>query len=378
MSFNNAAEKKDDTDADIVRCVKATEGLSETTVSNYLRSLRKAQELIPNTSLDAILTRPEFTVSKFNEYWFKNEALLNTRVSYISWLRSVYSKVKATIRVPDDTPDNVTLRWERMLEPMLSEQRELEGSNIPTARQEASSVMWADIVKKNLELRKTARSRGATIADSLRCLLSSMYTDVEPRRQSDYYSLFIARTSSPPPLGAENYVDLRSKPPRLVVGAFKTKKSMGTFEEPLPPEVVDDLLVSLKLLPRSYVFVDSAFKQFQSPNAFAHYHNANIKRWFGPNASCVSLRRARSEHIWSDTSRSFTERAEIARKMGHKIERNLKYSSKTQAGDEYTFDKTDRETGEVSTFTCKKTSVKVPASAFSPRKKNTTDEKSKK
>ena len=194
----------------------------------------------------------------------------------------------------------------------------------------APRLTWMEVVRKNDELAEAAEKAGADGRRAVRlALLSSIYTDVDPRRQSDYWRLFVVRRDADRARAAREPACVDVTPAtlrrtgglaRLRVTEFKTKKSEGPFSAALPKRTTGLLLRSLELEPREYAFVGADGQPFKSALSFTKMHNRHLAAWFGPGVVNRHLRHARATMAHGDPLMSYADRARVAANMAHSVE----------------------------------------------------------
>lgn len=220
--------------------------------------------------------------------------------------------------------------WIRILERHNRAAAKARLASAAAARDPASRLAWMTVFKKNEELAEAAaKAPPAERAHAVRlALLSSIYTDLDPRRQSDYWRLYVlaaavnrARAEREPA-----YVDVTPATLRRNKGVaqihireYKTAKRYGEFDIPLPKRTSDLLLRSLELEPREYVFTGSDGLPFKSAHAFAKMHNRHVAGWFGAGVVNRHLRHARATAVQGDPLLSYAEREGRVANMAHSM-----------------------------------------------------------
>jgi hypothetical protein len=318
----------------------AEKSLSEKSVGTYVASLRRAAGAIGEPSYRRILRAPEVSMEAMSGKFDNDNTLKTTAMSLVS----VLGHVEGLISTSSEDFERLKARWTREVEPVRA--RVLESNESSVRR--GSDVNWADVVAKNESLVKLSRARPASARAQMDALLSSIYCDMPPRRQSDYAMVRIYRTADEVPEeepGAFVVMDRR----RLRINEFKTSKKLGSYEAEMHPTTFAALERSLRVQPRDQVF------PFKTVNAFTKHHNTSLKKWFGDDrVSNNTIRRARAAALIGDATLSSHYKKEFAIKMGHSIKTNMDYAFTPVVNPDGTFDTTrvDPTTGEVIEYTC--------------------------
>jgi hypothetical protein len=216
-------------------------------------------------------------------------------------------------------------RWQALYKPLMKELDERRKEGVPTDRQAAGAVSWLHVMAKNEELIAAATKKPLGLEATLDALLSSIYVDMEPRRQGDYRRVYLMRSKGSAERASKEpaHVDMTLKKPTIEVREFKTAKTTGTWRAELPERTASLLL---QLPPsREYLFAREDGTPFKV-SGYTDYHNRKLKAWFGPKASNNSLRHARASVIQSDFTMSAGEKDAAAKAMGHSPGMNQRYA----------------------------------------------------
>ena len=226
-----------------------------------------------------------------------------------------------------EIPDSIHKRWSAIYKEVQAPVKdESISGKIKT------NIKWIDVWEKNETLYDKAMSRTANRLDVADALMSSMYVDLEPRRQEDYARLYVKTTSAPSP--EKSYIDMTLAEPTIFVTEYKTSDSMKTWSKKIPERLLNLLKPSLRATPRNYVFVGANGLPYSTVGAWAKHHNSKLRKWFGKGSTNVGLRHARCTTISEDARYSLLERRELAKDMGHGVFGNLSYVQKTADLDE--------------------------------------------
>jgi hypothetical protein len=182
-------------------------------------------------------------------------------------------------------------------------------NNAPTEKQKDKLISFQELQTARLSLPKGSIER----------LLLSFYTLIEPIR-ADYFATEIVSPSQNPI--EENYIILApsvSSPTaaQLMVQDFKTKQKYRAIENQIPQELLSELIESLKLFPRKYLFTTPENPQQPfTRKLFSNWACRTLTRILKQPMTLTALRHIYiSNKIQSKTPTS--ELKEIAKKMGH-------------------------------------------------------------
>jgi hypothetical protein len=167
-----------------------------------------------------------------------------------------------------------------------------------TEKQNANWVGWEDVLKTRERLRGEGKH--------LELMLLSLYTEIPPRRNKDFFEMVISEGDNPDK--THNYCVLKDgRPIKLVFHLYKTRKEYGTQDIDIPDALADVILatkprVGEKLLP------------FQHENGITR----TLNRIFDSKKIGASmLRHIYLSHKYGDRR---DEMAQDARLMGHSIQ----------------------------------------------------------
>lgn len=150
---------------------------------------------------------------------------------------------------------------------------------------------------------------------SIERLLLSFYTVIEPIR-ADYFAteILISATQNPT---EENYIIFTPTHAQIVVQDFKTKAKYEKIENLLPPELYEELKISLQKQPRKYLFTTPENPSMPfNRKLFSNWACRTISRTLKQPMTLTALRHLYiTNKIQSKTPTS--ELKEIAKKMGH-------------------------------------------------------------
>lgn len=189
-------------------------------------------------------------------------------------------------------------------------ERRLE--NKPTDKQQAKGghlLSFNDIVVKRDELPTGSSER----------LLISMYTMIPPVR-ADYFATQIVYDDEVPT--ERNYIRIKNDNVECILTDFKTAKTYKQITHKFPPCLVTELNESLRIKPRSYLFINTKGEPY-TRNAFVLWTRRCLTRLFETDFTLVFFRHAFITDFITNKVTSETTDAEIKEisdKMGHSPE----------------------------------------------------------
>lgn len=189
-------------------------------------------------------------------------------------------------------------------------QRRLE--NKPTDMQLAKGgihIPFAQIISKRDELPVGSYER----------LLISMYTYIPPVR-ADYFATEIVYNDDVPT--ENNYIRIKDDAVQSVLTDFKTAKNYKQITNNFPPELVTELMASLKNKPRKYLFPNTRNGP-HTRNSYVLWTRRCLTRIFGTDFTLVFFRHAFITdfiHTKITPDMSDAQIKEISNKMGHSPE----------------------------------------------------------
>jgi integrase len=318
---------------------------SKQSLQTYLDSLKRAQVnaaqvagLKPEQlSLCEMLLRPEETLERLNskvlDGTWRPSTLATTVTAMMALLK--HGELREDERAGPRFA-RAGVKWRDLGQQMVAGAKEKATADDKksSAEDRDNKVTWVQVSKVSERLEAEAdqlRARGQDhAAADMEALLSSFYCDMPPRRQSDYFRIFIVREDVPAQRAAADrepaYLDMTREMmragdghPLLVIKEFKTAKKYGPWLARLPPRTYGLLRRSLESRPRDFVFTRATGAPFEDANAFTKRHNILLRRWFGPGVTLRHLRHASASRLHSDPRITPEEREQYAIAMGHSL-----------------------------------------------------------
>jgi len=178
-------------------------------------------------------------------------------------------------------------------------------SGKPTELQKGKEMPWADILKVRDALPLSATK-----------LLLAMYTYIPPIRAD----LFACRLyeETPDEVGEDNYIVLDEKNPRLVLQDYKTKKTYGALQIPLPKPLYEMIRQCIKegICKGEYLFTDT-FDLPYDRHGFSKQSGRMLARAFGKPMTLTAIRHNFTSKI--DSNLPVKELKIFAEPMGHSL-----------------------------------------------------------
>lgn len=201
--------------------------VAESTANAYIKSLYQLNEKKPFKNL-TFLKNTEGVDKIISGYAETTQrALLATIVSVLSLFKD-----KATFkRVYKHYYDNMMEKSKAV--------RETEGKNEKTEKQKENWLSWKTIEERRKDLadevEKFSKKKTITPAQFetlTQCVVLSLYTDVQPRRNQDYLDMYIVKAWNDKMPADKNYLDIKGK--KFVFNKYKTAKKYGTQTMEIP------------------------------------------------------------------------------------------------------------------------------------------------
>jgi len=299
--------------------------LSDISKQTYFKKYEKVKKDIYNDdtlSLIEILFSPQKFEQIVNEYANKTKGRTGSTLGY-HWVQNTFAPYVALFKHNQQFERRnqvISNIWYQMYNEISNKIETKYDANKPTDRQDLK-----------IDLNKAKQVRETLKDGSDEKLLLSLLTTMPPLR-SDYGNIYIVKTKKIPTILKEsNYYDSQNK--EIILNKYKTAHKYGTLAVKLSDEAHKQLLISLKIKPRNYLFTNKKNKPFieQYPvyyekefNAFA---NALLREVFKNEKISLTYFRhiyiSGSEEILKDLPNS--EKRKIAMLMGHSLMQQSKY-----------------------------------------------------
>lgn len=288
--------------------------IKDGTKAAYEYAMKRLMKLDPDKNPKWFMKHPKKTMRMLttNDTTKKEQTLLATLCGFMAYMRYA--------GVPDKYP-KMFQTWKKLYGPLAYVSNTRQGENEPTERQKNGMVSWDKLADMRTKLGKDAYG-------SKEHLLLSMYSMIPPRRQMDYHHVHILKksVSDEEKKKMPAYIDTKQKPIHIVVNRYKTAKEGQYWTKELPKELLKVINASLKLKPRSVLFVDDrSGAPFTTVDSFQKNTNKTLKKLFdNKDVSVNSLRHAYTS--WRQHQKfTVNELKESSDDMGHSLETSLKY-----------------------------------------------------
>jgi hypothetical protein len=232
-------------------------------------------------------------------------------VAVMSYIRHHFRELAECL-----TDDHVTLlraRWIAINHeneaPII--QRRLENKPTPTQEQKGGSrISFEQIVSKRDEL----------TPGSIERLLLCMYTMIPPVR-ADYFTTELVHGEEQVPT-KKNYIRIHTDGTmECVLTDFKTAQVFGRIVNTFPPELAQEIQLSLEKQPREFLFINAHGKP-HTRNSFTLWSRRVLSKVFETDFTLVFFRHAFATHYMITHAHQITDAQikEISDKMGHSAE----------------------------------------------------------
>jgi hypothetical protein len=328
---------------EMMKKLSIAEGIRDSSRSLYARILVKLKRICAPFDIGSMISNPDRTIEQL-----RSSKEINSPVSLTNAVSTVKSIIKHCF-TKSEIPDVIRERWAEIYKEVQAPVKDDFDSG-----KTKTTMTWRQVWEKNQTLYDKAMSQTANRLDVADALMSSMYVDLDPRRQEDYSRLYVKTTSAPSP--ETSYIDMTLAEPMIFVTEYKTSESLKAWSKKIPERLLNLLKLSLKATPRDYVFVGANGLPYATAGTWAKHHNSKLRKWFGKGSTNVGLRHARSSAITEEgKSYSLKDRKAISRDMGHSVFTNLAYGEKEETvikDGKYTATKFSKEKGKYIEFLC--------------------------
>ena len=299
--------------------------LKPITYEAYNRKLRLWLSLFPveQQTIVFIYTTPNYSIVVLRKYLVQTHA--DTAVTINSYIKAIMAAQIANsslfVTISPEKMKSCDERWKELRQSTYTEAFAYRLDAKPSPLQALHTgvdMTFQDVVKKREEL-----SDG-----SIHKLLLGFYSHLPPVR-ADYFATQILPFHETPT--SPNYIHHDSTHSRLVITDFKTSKQYKEITHDLPIKLHSQLVQSLALYPRNYLFVNRFHEPFNR-YTFSHWANQQLEMIFKKTLTLTMLRHLYISAI--DFNRSTpAELQAIGKSMGHRVEQQLLYKWKPISSD---------------------------------------------
>ncbi len=297
--------------------------LAHSTASSYNSKIAKWLSVMPEhkNTLRFVYAHPNFSVVQLRQFLVLNNT--DTAQTLNSYIKAVLSAAEHNTSefndVFDEKYDKYTKRWKELRQKTYeyANAYRLEQRPSPTqAQKSGSELKFSDIEKVRNELP----------SGSIDKLLLSFYTYIPPVR-SDFFATELIKVGEK--ASYLNYIEYNDRFAYMVINDFKTSDIYDPIEYQLPSELHNELIVSLKEMPRKFLFVNK-FGNCFTRKTFSDWASKRLSALFQKQFTLTMFR-----HIYIsglDPHTSAEELLDISKKMGHSITQQFLYRWRERDG----------------------------------------------
>jgi len=227
--------------ATLSKALVSDRGVSESTANLYLRTLLMLNDKKPFSTL-AFLKKRDAIASKLETY------ADSTKKGILAAIVSILSLYK----------DKATYKsiYKHFYDLMMAKSKEVKEAESARAgekseKQQKNWSSWEEVKKTEEELYKEAaelmNKKHLTAPEAeklLQCVVLSLYTKIQPRRNQDYLNMLVVKKWSEDMSADHNYLDLTGN--QFVFNKYKTAKKYGVQKIAIPSDLLDILVPYLK------------------------------------------------------------------------------------------------------------------------------------
>jgi len=222
----------------LVTSLKEQRGLSDISISTYLRNLKKLNNDQPIKDLK-FLKDTNKILDKLKDY------KENTKRNYL------ISIVGALSVLPKPADKKLHKQYHDLMINKAVEIKENTNANEMTEQQEKNWISWEQVLKRYDELTNDVKTfiKNKTLTEQqyntlLYWVILSLYVKHKVKRNKDYQLLYVVKKYIPELDKDKNYYDITDK--EMIFNNYKTVKTYGQVREKVSPELVDILNAYLK------------------------------------------------------------------------------------------------------------------------------------
>lgn len=276
----------------------SSKALFNTNIGRWLRAFPPEKE----RTLEWLVRHPKKAMKCLR----RTDTVKNTEKNHHCFISAVVAYVRHEVKDND-----LTMAWVKIRNENAAPIREEADSGEPTKLQKGKEMPWADILKVRDALPLSATK-----------LLLAMYTYIPPIRAD----LFACRLyeETPDEVGEDNYIVLDEKNPRLVLQDYKTKRTYGTIQIPLPKPLYDMIRQCIKegICKGEHLFTDTLDLPYDR-HGFSRQSGRMLTRAFGKPMTLTAIRHNFSSTI--DNNLPVRKLKLMADPMGHSVGQQKRY-----------------------------------------------------
>lgn len=299
--------------------IKNTKFLSDATKKRYLKNIEKIQTKILPKSLEFILKNPTIFDQKVKEYAANNKGRVGKTLGQ-HYIDALYAPIIAIFLYNQDLKEQyfeLYNEWKKLHENVRKPINDKYSSNEPTERQIKAYVPFEEVIQ----------IRNALPVGSPERLLLMLYTEIPPVRANYNQTRIVTELTPEMDEDDENLLLLLEGKSYIILKKYKTAKTYGVIYIQTTPKLHEEIIDSLIMNPREYLFMSSNGTPFYLQNSFDQWANRKLKEIFEKKEFSLTMLR----HIFISRrdlkleEKSGLEQEQIARIMGHSTDQQRKY-----------------------------------------------------
>jgi integrase len=321
----NVAKQSKEFEESIVNLLKEKKNLSDSSITVYLRNLKKLNDDIPYKDFKFLIDSKKIE-EKLKDY--KENTKRNYLISIVSVL-SLYPQKKQIKKLHD-------IYYDLMMKKNDQIKKEVAPEDL-TAKQEENWMSWDQVkqVYKSLEETVDKFVNSEVINEVqynqlLSYMILSLYVLLEPRRNKDYQLMVIVKQyKKSPETSLLNYLDLTNK--KFIFNNYKTSKKYGPKEIAIP----DDLYKVIEKYLKHHILLRHSKTKLTATNQFPFLVNYGGSPLDKVNSITRILNKTFGKAIGSSMLRHIfltgkfgpvlEEQKKIAGNMAHSVEQQKDY-----------------------------------------------------
>lgn len=273
-----------------LRYIKFT-NIADSSIANYEARLKKLLEICHPKALKDILKHPDDIYPIIAKH-------TNNKCTTIANYATLISKIFSSNPEIASRYPKAQKKWKHYLYKCRTEQNTIYSENKASQDKLDQVVTMEDIKAKIIEL---GTNGPKTKKEAMNLVLLSCFMHLVPKR-ADLGNVRIFFNAAPDPLPKDmNYIVLSKDSSVLQINKFKTSKHVkGGITEPVHSRLYEDIMMSLQVYPREFLFTDIKGQPYKINNSYSQYVKRSFQTMFGKPMG-VSLWR----HVYVSTEMDF-------------------------------------------------------------------------
>jgi len=229
----NPVNKAKNFETEIINRLKDKKNLSDSSITVYLRNLRKLNNDVPFSNF-SFLSNVDDIQNKLKDY--KENTKRNYLISIVSVL-SLFPEKKAIKKLHDVYYDLMMKKADQIKKEVFPEDL--------TEKQEQNWMSWDEVLEVYKKIGESVDkfSNNSLLSESqynqlMSYLILSLYVLIEPRRNKDYQLMVLTKNPKKADIDPTfNYLDVAGK--KFIFNNYKTSKKYGPKEIEIPDGLFD-------------------------------------------------------------------------------------------------------------------------------------------